>query len=91
MTKSELIKNIHQNNDLNYVEVEKVVNDVLEQIVQGLMEDDKVVLTGFGTFERYFQTGYDGINPATGEKLSVSGGYKIRFSASKKIKDLMNK
>lgn len=90
MTKSELIKKIHQNNDLNYVDVEKIVNDTLEQIVIGLTEDDKVVLTGFGTFERYFQAGYEGINPATGEKLTVSGGYKIRFSASKKVKDLMN-
>ena len=28
MTKSELIKKIHRNNDLNYVEIEKIVNPV---------------------------------------------------------------
>lgn len=90
MTKSELIKNIHRNNELNYVDIEKIVNDVLTEIATGLQEDGKVVLTGFGTFEKYYQEGYNGINPSTGEKLSVNGSYKIRFSSSKKLKDIMN-
>ncbi len=90
MTKSELIKEIHRNNNLNYVEVEKVVNDVLQEITKGLQSDGKVVLTGFGTFEKYYQDGYNGINPATGEKLVVNGGYKVRFSSSKKLKDVIN-
>ena len=81
MTKSELIKKIHHNNELNFVEVE---------ITKGLLEDGKVVLTGFGTFEKYYQEGYDGINPSTGEKLLVDGSYKIRFSSSKKLKEIVN-
>ena len=89
MTKSELIKKIHHNNELNFVEVEKIVNEVLIEITKGLLEDGKVVLTGFGTFEKY-QEGYDGINPSTGEKLLVDGSYKIRFSSSKKLKEIVN-
>ena len=87
MTKSELIKKIHRNNDLNYVEIEKIVNEVLSEIICGLSEDGKVVLTGFGTFEKYYQEGYNGINPSTGEKLVVDGSYKVRFASSKKLKD----
>lgn len=90
MTKSELIKKIHRNNDLNYVEIEKIVNEVLSEISCGLAEDGKVVLTGFGTFEKYYQEGYYGINPSTGEKLAVEGSYKVRFSSSKKLKDTIN-
>ncbi len=90
MTKSELIKKIHRNNNLNFVEIERIVNEVLNEITNGLQEDGKVVLTGFGTFEKYYQEGYDGINPSTGEKLLVDGSYKIRFSSSKKLKDLVN-
>ena len=86
MTKSELIKKIHHNNELNFVEV----NEVLIEITKGLLEDGKVVLTGFGTFEKYYQEGYDGINPSTGEKLLVDGSYKIRFSSSKKLKEIVN-
>ena len=90
MTKSELIKKIHHNNELNFVEVEKIVNEVLIEITKGLLEDGKVVLTGFGTFEKYYQEGYDGINPSTGEKLLVDGSSKIRFSSSKKLKEIVN-
>ena len=90
MTKSELIKKIHRENNLNYVEIEKIVNDVLLEITNGIVDDGKVVLTGFGTFEKYYQEGYDGINPSTGEKLTVSGSYKIRFSSSKKLKEIVN-
>ena len=90
MTKSELIKKIHRENNLNYVEIEKIVNEVLLEITNGIVEDGKVVLTGFGTFEKYYQEGYDGINPSTGEKLTVSGSYKIRFSSSKKLKEIVN-
>ena len=76
--------------DESYREVEKIVNEVLIEITKGLLEDGKVVLTGFGTFEKYYQEGYDGINPSTGEKLLVDGSYKIRFSSSKKLKEIVN-
>ena len=90
MTKSELIKKIHRDNDFNYVDIEKIVNEVLTEITRVLQEDGKVVLTGFGTFEKYYQEGYNGINPSTGAKLAVEGSYKIRFSSSKKLKDVIN-
>jgi len=80
MTKSELIKNIHRKNNFKYVDIENIVNDVLSEITEGLEKDGKVVLTGFGTFEKYYQEGYNGINPSTGAKLSINGSYKIRFS-----------
>ena len=90
MTKSELIKKINKENDLNYVVIEKIVNEVFDAITEGIVNDGKVVLTGFGSFEKYFQDGYDGVNPSTGEKLSVKGGYKVRFSSSKKLKENIN-
>lgn len=91
MTKSELIKNIYRRNNFNFVDIENIVNEVLTEITTGLETDGKVVLTGFGTFEKYYQEGYNGINPSTGAKLSIEGNYKIRFSSSKKLKDLINK
>lgn len=87
MTKSELIKRIHRNNELNYTEIEAIVSQTLDMITQGLAEDGKVVLSGFGTFEKYYQDGYYGVNPATGAKIFVEGNYKIRFNASKSLKE----
>ena len=90
MTKSEIIKKIHSENNLNYVDVAKIVNQTFEEISKSLAKEDKVVISGFGTFEKYYQEGYYGLNPSTGEKLFVEGNYKIRFSSSKKLKDVIN-
>ncbi len=89
MTKSELIKEVHRQNDYNYVEIETIINQTFETIMKALSTEDKVVISGFGTFEKYYQEGYNGINPATGSKLFVEGNYKIRFNASKKLKSMM--
>lgn len=87
MTKSELIKRIHKQTTYNYSDIEKIVELVFEGISTGLIEDEKVVISGFGTFEKYYQEGYTGVNPATGESIEVPGNYKIRFNASKKMKN----
>ena len=58
MTKSELIKEIHKNNDYNYVEIESLINQTFEAIMNALAKEDKVVISGFGTFEKYYQDGY---------------------------------
>ncbi len=89
MTKSELIKEIHKNNDYNYVEIESLINQTFEAIMNALAKEDKVVISGFGTFEKYYQDGYNGINPATGSKIFVEGNNKIRFNASKKLKSMI--
>ena len=89
MTKSELIKKIHSSNNYNYQEIQDIVTQTLDIIAEGLATDGKVVLSGFGTFEKYYQEGYYGVNPATGAKIYVEGINKIRFNASKKLKDNM--
>lgn len=89
MTKSELIKEVYRQNDYNYVEIESIINQTFEIIMNALATEDKVVISGFGTFEKYYQEGYNGINPATGSKLFVEGNYKVRFNASKKLKSMM--
>ena len=89
MTKSELIKKIHSENNYNYQEIQDIVTQTLDAIAEGLSQDGKVVLSGFGTFEKYFQEGYYGVNPATGAKIYVEGINKIRFNASKKLKDTL--
>lgn len=89
MTKSELIKKIHAENNYNYQEIQDIVTQTLDMIAEGLVKDGKVVLSGFGTFEKYYQEGYYGVNPATGAKIYVEGINKIRFNASKKLKDTL--
>ena len=41
------------------------------------------------SYDLYYQEGYNGVNPSTGDKIFVEGGYKLRFNASKKLKDTL--
>ena len=90
MTKRQLIKEIHLNTSLRYVDVEDVVNQVFEKMASAIENDDKVTINGFGTFEKAEQPGYIGVNPNTGEKMEVKPFKKIRFTTGKTLKNRIN-
>ena len=90
MTKRQLIKIIHENTELRYVDVEEVVNKVFDTIADAICSDDKVTINGFGTFEKVEQAAYIGVNPHTGEKMQVNACNKIRFTTGKTMKNKIN-
>ncbi len=90
MIKSELIKIIHRNTEYRYVDVEKIVNLVFDEIINGLCNEDKVQISNFGTFSKIVQPAYTGINATTGEKIKIDESYKIRFVSSQNLKNRIN-
>jgi nucleoid DNA-binding protein len=61
----------------------KIVNKVFEEIKNGLKRGDKVVITGFGSFNVYETKIKRGRNPKTGENLIIGPKRKIRFKQAK--------
>ncbi len=91
MNKSDIIEAIFENNPEYYKQdVESIVNQVFEVMKLGLLNDGKVMINNFGTFERIEQNDYVGLNPSTGERQTFKGGYRVRFVSSKKLKDTLN-
>ena len=90
MKKNDIIDAIYQNSDYFRQDIEKVVNQVFEILAYGLASEDKVMISNFGTFEKVLQDDYYGVNPITGEKQLVKGGYRIRFVSSKRLKETIN-
>lgn len=91
MKKKDIVDAIFQNSDYYKQDVEIVVNQVFEILTKGLETEDKVMISNFGTFEKVLQEDYYGVNPITGERQLVKGGYRIRFTSSKHLKDAINK
>ena len=61
MKKTELIAAIAEQSGLSKKDAEKALNATLDTIVKAVAENDKIQLTGFGTFEqrqRNARTGY---------------------------------
>lgn len=91
MKKKDIVEAIYQNNDYYRQDVEQVVNQVFEILAYGLENEDKVMISNFGTFEKVKQEDYHGVHPITGERQLVKGGYRIRFTSSKHLKEMINK
>ncbi|MCL2798756.1 MAG: integration host factor subunit beta [Endomicrobia bacterium] len=68
-------------------EAAKAVDMVFEQISKALKNGEKVVITGFGSFNMFITKTKKGRNPKTGESLFIAPMKKIRFKQSKEFFD----
>src|SRR5262245_43971282 len=67
MIKSELVKRIaSQNALLSHRDVEKIVDAVLDEIIEAMAGGDRVELRGFGAFSVRVRKARTGRNPRTG-------------------------
>jgi nucleoid DNA-binding protein len=60
-----------------------LVNKIFEEISLALKSGEKVIITGFGSFNMFETKAKRGRNPKTGEKLLIAPLKKIRFKQSK--------
>ncbi len=87
MTKVELIAAIAEKTELSKKDAEKALNAVIEAITDGLKNDGKVQMVGFGTFEVRERAAREGKNPATGETIQIPASRVPTFKAGKGLKD----
>ena len=71
MTKSDLINSVAAKADVSKKDADKLVNAVLDSIVEALASGDKVQLVGFGTFEVRERAERKGRNPRTKEDIVI--------------------
>ncbi len=90
MNKTELVSIVADKMDATKKDAEAMINSVLDSIVEALKKEDKVVLTGFGTFEVHERAQRTGRNPQTGEEMVIAGGKAPVFKAAKTFKDELN-
>lgn len=71
MTKKEIVLKIAEETNIKQVDVKKVVQKVLDEIVAALAKDERVELRNFGIFKVKSRRGRTGRNPRTGEAVPV--------------------
>ncbi|ADU63436.1 MAG: HU family DNA-binding protein [Pseudodesulfovibrio sp.] len=89
MNKSELMDAVFERRTTGFSKchVEKAVNDALDIIAEQLAKSDKVVITGFGSFEAVTTAPRLGRNPHNGEAVQIPAGKKIKFKPGKALKE----
>ena len=62
-----------------------VVNKLFEEMLNAIINGEKVVITGFGSFNLLVTQTKKGRNPKTGESILIEPKKKIKFKQSKEI------
>lgn len=91
MTKKELIELVAANNRLTNKKAKEVVASVFANIIRTVVKNEKVVITGFGTFGLSLRKARKGRNPKTGESIMIPAHKSLVFRAGKKSKKAMTK
>ncbi|MGM9970505.1 MAG: HU family DNA-binding protein [Anaeroplasma sp.] len=91
MNKTDIVAIVADKYDLSRRKAEEIVNLVFDSISEGLSNDDKVAISGFGNFEVRTRSARNGVNPRTGEEITIPAQSVPAFKPSKQLKDLVNK
>ena len=87
MNKSELVYEVTNRLDVTRKEAEDVIDCFLDLIAENKSNADKVVLSGFGTFEIRNRVSRSGVNPRTGERIDIPCQKTPAFKVGKILKD----
>ena len=90
MNKSELIMELASSNKINLKEAEAVVNSFFDTIVEGLSNDERAELRGFGSFSVRSYKAYMGRNPKSGEAIPVKSKKMPIFKPGKDLRAIVN-
>ena len=90
MTKAELIDVLAQKIDLPKATAERAVNLIFDDIIAALKSDDKVNISGFGTFTVSNRKARQGRNPKTGDVIEIAASKSAKFKPGKLLRDSLN-
>ena len=87
MTKAEFLERLANDDRVGSKKAAgDAVDAVLDSITDALQGGDDVNFTGFGKFHVAERGPRQGVNPRTGERITIPGGKVPRFSAGSALK-----
>ena len=90
LTKKEIINSIYMQLGFSKKLIENILEDMFEELLQGLKEKGKVKISNFGTFILRHKKSRVGRNPRTKKETMISERNVILFKPSKFLKNKIN-
>ena len=87
MNKAELVEKVAGEVGLTKKDINNVVDEVTSAITDSLADGEKVTLVGFGTFQVQKRKARQGVNPQTGDKISIPAKDVPKFKAGRSLRD----
>ncbi len=86
MTKQEFVDLVAQKSGLTKRDAGEAVDAVLKVIADSLKAGKDVTFTGFGKFSVAHRAARTGVNPRTGERLSIAASKVPKFTPGSSLK-----
>lgn len=90
MNKKELIDIVSQKKDLTKKDAEALVDTVFDTMIESILNGEKVLISGFGTFKVNQRQERKGVSPKTKEAMIIPASKTVSFKPSNRLKDAMN-
>jgi DNA-binding protein HU-beta len=90
MNKGTFEKSLIDNLKLDKKAAHTAAGVVIDSIIDGIKNEPKVTLIGFGTLDKILRQARKGRNPKTGEELQIEEKIAIRFKPGKELKEKIN-
>jgi len=87
MNKAELVEKVAGEVGLTKKDVNNVVDAMTLAITDSLAGGEKVTLVGFGTFQVQKRKARQGVNPQTGEKISIPAKDVPKFKPGRSLRE----
>ena len=81
MNRTELAAAVAEKTGMTKVDAKKAVDAALQAIEGALVANEQVALLGFGTFAVVERPERQGVNPSTGEKITIAAKKAVKFKA----------
>ncbi len=89
MTKAEFVDRVASKSGLSRRDAGKAVDAFLDSVQESLRQGESVSFTGFGKFSAQQRGARQGVNPRTGEKVTIQAATVPKFSAGSSLKNAL--
>lgn len=90
MNNADLADRVATDSGLSKADARKVVDGLLNAIVEAAAKGEEVSLNGFGKFKVKDTPAREGRNPSTGATIQIAAAKKLSFAPAKAVKDKLN-
>lgn len=90
MNKASLVEKIVGDTGVTKTTAASAVESMIDGIIAALRENERVTLSGFGTWNVRNRKPRTGRNPQTGQEIKIQAKKSVRFRSGKQLDDSLN-
>lgn len=90
MNKAQLIEKMAKTSKMPKSACKKALETFVDIVGKTLKSNSSIVLTGFGTFTVVKRKARIGVNPATGQKMSIPAKKVAKFRPGRALRDMVS-